>query len=655
MKTPGIFYRISFLVVLNSLLIFALVAFISIEHNEAKMNRLISYRFDFIGEYYRAELDNIKSHELGDLPTSAISNQTIAVLLQRSGRCMKALAGLTLLASREDNQGYRIQATSFRPDLKEPELQDYERIILEASRELLGTRGVQIGEQFSTPSGIFTTMYIPWDVANPDLVLAITFSPQEITGPDTNYNYLLVILFLVTTLITLLIINLLFRNFIRPLQHLIQGMEKTTVGEVAYKIEDVKNDEIGRVAAAFNIMSGTLWKKRQQLTESNRNLTQTLKQLSNANVSLAKSEAFLSRLIENAPFAVVVTDMQGRIMIFSRAAMSTFCSDAQDKGVIGRNWAEFFPHSPKKLIPRPGEEDRVLQEEMICTKSNGESFPAFVCRVPIRENQLSVSAYLFILRDISESKGFQEMMISIDRMVTRGVMAGEIAHEINNYLAVILGNIELLPLFLSRGEMDKVEKKLEVLRNSVARIQNFSEGLMGYGNEEAVIEPGDLNQNIENLIAFVKPQNRYDGIAFNLSLSHELPLVDFDSSQIQHMLLNLLNNAADALREKKSDRRIDIATELVDDRRSVLISIVDNACGLPSDLDEVIFKARYNGRRRGRGFGLMAVKRIIDRHAGVIDYVSVTDIGTTFKIKIPVKGNQLSGETSLNPPSQVSA
>jgi len=654
-KTPGIFYRISFLVVLNSLLIFALVAFISIEHNQAKLNRLMSYRFDFIGEYYRAELDHIKSYELGDSSTSTISNQTIAILLQRSSRYMKALAGLTLLASREGNQGYRIQATAFRSDIKEPQLQDYERIILETSRELLNTRGVQIGEQFSSPSGTFMTMYIPWDVANPDLVLAITFLPQEITGSDTNYNYLLIVLFLVTTLITLLIINLLFRNFVRPLQHLIQGMERTAEGEVAYKIEDVKNDEIGRVAAAFNVMSGTLWKKRQQLTESNRNLTQTLKQLSNANVSLAKSEAFLSRLIENAPFAIIVTDPQGRIMIFSHAAMSTFCIDAQDKGIIGRNWAEFFPHSPQKLIPKPGEEDRILQEEMICAKNNGESFPAFVCRVSIRENQLPVNAYLFILRDISESKGFQEMMISIDRMVTRGVMAGEIAHEINNYLAVILGNIELLPLFLSRGEMDKVEKKLEVLRNSVSRIQRFSEGLMGYSNEEAVIEPGDLNQNIENLIAFVKPQNRYDGIAFYLSLSRELPLVDFDSSQMQHMLLNLLNNAADALREKKSDRKIDIVTELVDEGQYVLISIADNAGGLPSDLDDVIFKARYNGRRRGRGFGLMAVKRIIDRHAGVIDYVSVTDVGTTFKIKIPVKSHKPAEEASPNTPSQVNA
>ena len=322
MKTPGIFYRISFLVVLNSLLIFALVAFISIEHNQAKLNRLTGYRFDFISEYFRAELDYIKSHELGDLPTSAISNQTIAVLLQRSSRYMKALAGLTLLASRENNQGYGMQATSFRPDLKEPQLQDYERIILEASRELLSTRGIQVGEKFSTSSGAFATMYIPWDVTKPDLVLAITFSPEEITGPDTNYNYLLVILFLVTTLITLLIINLLFRNFIRPLQHLILGMEKTTEGELAYKIEDVKNDEIGRVAAAFNNMSGTLWKKRQQLTESNCNLTQTLKRLSSANASLATSEAFLSRLIENAPFAIVVTDAQGDIMIFSRAAMS---------------------------------------------------------------------------------------------------------------------------------------------------------------------------------------------------------------------------------------------------------------------------------------------------------------------------------------------
>lgn len=658
MKAPGILYRVSFLVLLNSLFIFAAVTYVSIENNQGKIDRLVGYRFDYIGSYFRAQLDDIK-HTL-PAGSFAAGDSLMADLLKHSQPYMKGLAGLAVLAPDETTGGYRRQAEVFAENLSAIDDRDRDRIIDWADRAALESKGIHVGPRFATAAGDLKTIYIPWEERNPNMVLAITFLPEPIVGSDAHYNYIIIVLFLSITLITLLTINFLFLKYVKPLSHLIFGMEKTIEGDVLYKIENVRNDEIGRVAAAFNTMSGALWDQRRQLmtsnsslTEVNQKLTDTLNELSEANTSLAESEAFLWRLIENSPVAIVATDSDRNIMIFSRTAAEMFglsVEQAQGRDIIG-----FFPYTPEKVFPPDEKTAPIIEGEMICRKDNGESFPAFVTRVPIMEDSETVRAYLLILRDITESKGFQEMMISIDRMVTRGIMAGEVAHEINNYLAVILGNVELIPLLMAKGEMAKVEKKLEVLKNSVARIQRFSEGLVGYGNEEAIFELGDLNQNIENLVAFLKPQNRYDGVAFDLALSRHLPLVHFDSSQIQQMLINLLNNAADALRERSSDRVIRITTEAVNEGRAARIGIADNAGGLPVDLPEMIFKSRYTGPRRGRGFGLMVVKQIIDRHHGAIEFETAQGHGTTFRVTLPVKNMAVESEAAGVSAGQVPA
>jgi PAS domain S-box-containing protein len=656
-KAPGVLHRISFLVIANSLFIFATVLLVGMQNNQAKIDRLIQYRFDFVSRYFRAELEDHRQAFISRAEPFVSDNVVLSEIFQHARRSITGLGSLALLTA-ADSGGYAVRAAAFRESVDTYDPQLWDRIVNGADAYNIRAHGVYVGPRFTTRSGDLKTVYIPVDAADPHEVLAITFVPDEIIGSDANYTWTIVLLFFVITLITLLIINLLFRKFVRPLQHLVQGMEKTAGGEVLYKIEGVTRGEMGRVASSFNAMSSALWEKRRQLTLSNQNLTllnqrltETLGELSGTNAHLSESRAFLSKLIENAPFAVIATGVDRKILVFSKAATEMF--DIRVDQALGRDLDEFFPFSPDKLFPQPGEKQLTREEEMICRKPNGDSFPALVTRVSIREGGADASAHLFIIRDISESRGFQEMMISIDRMATRGVMAGEIAHEINNYLAIILGNVELLPLLLAKGKTDKVDQKLELLRATVGKIQRFSEGLMGYGNEEAVFEPGDLNQLIENLIAFLRPQNRYDGIRFEFSLSPKLPLVEFDSAQMQQLLVNLLNNAADALREKPNGRCIEIATHLMAEAEKVQIVIADTACGLPDDLRDVIFKDRYTGQRRGRGFGLVIVKRIIDKHAGSIEYDSRSTEGTTFTITLPIRAKTAAEPVSENEARQV--
>ncbi|MEE9441224.1 MAG: ATP-binding protein [candidate division Zixibacteria bacterium] len=627
MKVPGILYRISFLVLINSIFIFIAVAYVSIENNQAKIERLVSYRFDFISDYFRAELNEARLEDYPDSGISIIGKSHLGEIFEHSSKFMRGLGGLTLLEMNSNDVGYEISALRHRDELNGLDINLSKKIQDEIDRKSLIKSGIYIGPRYTSESGRIQTIYIPWVENNPDLILAITFMPEEFLGSDFEYNLTLVLLFLVITLISLLIVNLLFRDFIKPFQNLIRGMEKTAEGEVLYQMENVSDRQIGRVTIAFNTMSSSLWKQRKKLKKA-------LVELTRANKSFEKSEAFLSKLITNSPFAIIATDADKKIKLFNQAAQEMFGFSRDN--AIGQELLRFFPFAPDRVFPADTKETGLVKREMICQKEGGDNFPVLVNRVTIRGENSKSRAHLFIIRDISESKNFQEMMISIDRVATRGVMAGEIAHEINNYLAIILGNVELLPLLLSKGKMDKVEQKLGVLRNTVAKIQTFSEGLMGYGNDDAVFAVEDLNQLIENLIVFLKPQNRYDDISFDLNLSRELPLVEFDGSQIQQLMVNLLNNAADALREKEGEWIISISTDIDRENCTAKIKISDNAGGLPEDINEYIFEKRYTGKRRGRGFGLVIVKRIIDKHHGHITYHSQVGVGTSFTITLPL-------------------
>jgi signal transduction histidine kinase len=131
--------------------------------------------------------------------------------------------------------------------------------------------------------------------------------------------------------------------------------------------------------------------------------------------------------------------------------------------------------------------------------------------------------------------------------------------------------------------------------------------------------------------------------------------VEFDSSQLQQLFVNLLNNAADALREKEGGRVIDISTGFDPDENVARVIVQDNAGGLPEDLDEVIFEQRYTGKRRGRGFGLVIIKRIIDKHNGRISYSSIPEEGTTFTICLPIKAEDAKTESAVEHSDQVTS
>jgi len=438
--------------------------------------------------------------------------------------------------------------------------------------------------------------------------------------------YLLLILFMVTTLISLLIINLINRGIRRPLNLLVDGFEKTASGEECLIAEE-GDDQMRHLIVSFNTMSQTLAEKNRELAKSNRELL-----ISNQN--LAESESILTALVDYSPEAIIVSDLDDHVLIYNQAAAREF--GYNQNNMLGKKITNLIPlESGAEGIERAGREEPDTQE-VVCRRRNGATFPAVLVRTPLGLEGCRPKAVLYFIKSISESENYRRMVLKLDRIATRGKMARDIAHEINNYLAILQGNLELLPMILAKDNKSKCEEKVQLMRDTVARISNFTDGLTRFSDESSDFIKEDLNQLVENLVAFLKPQNKFDGIEITTNLSEELPLVALDAGQIQLLLVNLLNNAAEALAGASGRKWIIISTMPDSETGSAAIKIADSGKGIDEQNISKLFVTRFSTKKNGNGLGLITCKHIIDNHGGEIAYHFSEESQSVFSVIIPV-------------------
>ncbi len=458
--------------------------------------------------------------------------------------------------------------------------------------------------------------------------LIITVPNDLSHAVKNNQAGLLFILFLISALISLLIINLIFRGIKKPLTNLIGAFEKTADGAEHYIAEKTGDKEIQRLTDAFNKMSQSLAEKQRRLSAANKDLLK-------ANKSLIDSESILTALVDYSPDAIIVTDLDDQVIIYNQQA-------GQDLGynqteMLGKKIGNLLtvPQTHKSLDDTLGVHPET--QEIICRRRDGSRFPALLIHTSLGPEGCSPIAMLYFIKNISESENYQKMILKLDRVASRGKMARDIAHEINNYLAVLQGNLELVSMILPQGDIGKIEKKVNVMKDTVAKIVNFTDGLTQFSDENSEFRRTDLNQLVENLVAFVKPQNKFDEILIGTNLGDNLPLVEIDAAQIQLLLVNLIYNAAEALEKFDGTRWIIISTSLDDSGADFYLKVADSGPGVESEDIPKLFVNRFSTKRKANGLGLITCKNVVENHRGEVAYHTGDESKAIFVIKLPVK------------------
>ncbi len=242
------------------------------------------------------------------------------------------------------------------------------------------------------------------------------------------------------------------------------------------------------------------------------------------------------------------------------------------------------------------------------------------------------------MRYIELQKTHQALVRSA-RMAAKGEMAAEVAHEANNYLASLSGRAQLLMMGLARGNTDKIEEHIQVILDQAERLAVLTKGLVEFSHKGMKPIPTDIGALIERTVQFLRPQNRFDNVTMDLDLDRSIPQTMLDPGQIQQVLMNLLTNAADALKENPPDRvkSITITTRHLQSNRQLQIEVRDTGPGIPEDLRERVFEPTFTTKESGHGFGLSTSYRIVENHGGHVTVDNDDESGAVFTITLPVK------------------
>jgi two-component system, NtrC family, sensor kinase len=237
----------------------------------------------------------------------------------------------------------------------------------------------------------------------------------------------------------------------------------------------------------------------------------------------------------------------------------------------------------------------------------------------------------------------EDLMVQSSKMAALGKMAAGIAHEINNPLAVIGEKAGWIKDLLSEEDVSKsdnfkeFEEAVQKIEYHVDRAKKVTHRLLGFARRmEPIQEQVDINKTINETVDFLENESRYRSIDIQIDPKPDLPRVVSDSSQLQQVFLNIINNAIDAIGKNGEIR---IKTGYVSKNNEVKIEIADNGPGISKENLSKIFDPFYTTKEvgKGTGLGLSIVYSIIEKLGGRIMVASDLGVGTTFTIYLPVK------------------
>ncbi|WP_028584947.1 sensor histidine kinase [Desulfogranum mediterraneum] len=230
-----------------------------------------------------------------------------------------------------------------------------------------------------------------------------------------------------------------------------------------------------------------------------------------------------------------------------------------------------------------------------------------------------------------------------NKLASIGRLAAGVAHEINNPLSIINQKTGLvLDYFEMSGVFDHkeaMEEALDGIQKSVNRCKTITHRLLGFARHtEVESEEIDLNLLLEEVVAFLAKEATYNQICIDYALDQELERIVSDRGQLQQVLLNIVNNAIDAI---GSNGRIILGSRQKD-RGQVVVTIADNGGGMSREVQQRIFDPFFTTKETGKGtgLGLSITYGIVEKLGGTIRVESEVGAGTCFEITLPVGRGQ---------------
>ncbi|MGQ0714606.1 MAG: PAS domain S-box protein [Gemmatimonadaceae bacterium] len=351
--------------------------------------------------------------------------------------------------------------------------------------------------------------------------------------------------------------------------------------------------------------------------------------------ALVRSEARYLRLVESASDAIFTIDADGRITSVNRAL----------ERAIGRSRGELFGMRFIDVI-EPSDRDAVwshyeatlrgerVRGEIRYRDAQEALRVGSVTMTPIVEDG-RVTGCLGIVRDMTEERTLAEQLLQREKLAAVGQLVSGVAHELNNPLAGIMAFSQLM-LAMSGGTPDQQDALVTIHKEAKRAAKIVSNLLIFARQRHPERTEADLNQVMQDTVELRRYALRTHQIEVDMELDPDLPLTWADAFQLQQVILNLLTNAEQALKDHGGEKRIVLRTRR--EGELIIASVADTGPGIrPEELDQIFnpfFTTKPVGE--GTGLGLSISDAIIREHGGQIRVSSQPGEGAVFTVELPI-------------------
>jgi len=434
------------------------------------------------------------------------------------------------------------------------------------------------------------------------------------------------------------------RGITIPIQALAEATDRVAHGDVPRPVNVVAEDELAVLVKSFNEMAA-------QLAENRERIERAAEELRRTNLALEDRSRYIETVLESLSTGVISTDAETRIATINRAAVILLGLKEKPEGrpqlshlMEGKQGDELA------ALCRRARRSGTAHTELEFKQQDGGAIHAATTAISLRSSEGEMEGYVIVIDDLTD-------LVQAERAAAWSEVARRMAHEIKNPLTPIQLSAERIMRNYGRGVGAAPESRFDqvvqegtaTIIREVGALQRMVEEFSRFARlPEARPVEASLNEVIRDALSLYA--DRLDGIRLESHLADDLPALRLDTDQIKRALVNLIDNAIEAV---SSDEREEgngsagnatlVVEKLISVESSyqktvdmVQFTVADTGHGIrPSDRDK-LFLPKFSTRERGTGLGLAIVSHIVADHHGRIWVEENRPRGARFIVELPV-------------------
>ena len=453
---------------------------------------------------------------------------------------------------------------------------------------------------------------LPLDVARQTAAIE-KYNQQwgEIRKGSKNFKLFYVMLMAVITLFVLFVATwialFLSKQISIPISALLDAAREVRRGNLKHRVQVRATDELASLVRGFNQMT-------QELEASS--------------LELDRRRRFTEAILESIPTGVISIGADGSIQRVNRALSRIFPAQQAARATRLEDLFSREDTAEIKYLMKRARRTAVATRQLeLRTEDRVRQIAVTVSAL---EEKLT-SGFVIVLEDTSE-------LLHAQKAAAWHEVARRVAHEIKNPLTPIGLSAERIARQLDRLSLPAAPARIlrecsETISKSVESVKTLVDEFSQFARfPSAQPVRSDLNQVVEEALQVF--QGRLEGISLRTSLSPNLPPVNLDPEQFQRVVINLVDNAAEAMQDALV-KNLYIATQ-AGSAETVELVVADSGCGVSPDDKEKLFLPYFSTKNRGTGLGLAIVSHIVAEHDGQIRVEDNRPVGARFTVETPV-------------------